>query len=217
MEKREIDMKIAAFRARRKKKMNSRLRQDLPRGAVKQKKGMDYINSGTAIQAMNDSVGCTQWSSRVDHWEKAFEREWNGKCNIGYLVQVTVWIDGFNSHQDMAVSNLTADYANLGELHDNALKSAVTDAHKRALRYFGVGLSLYKPYRYISRKCSNISSVDAKIGDLKIAPETPKQPSVPTPGPVQPKPISRPAPNVKPVPKMPSLFDNLDFDVPGFN
>lgn len=174
------------------KKMQYRLNQRLPQSAIKQKQGgggrkLDYVNSGTLIQAMNDSVGNLGWNTKLILLEKAFERQVGSKINLGFRATVAVEVIGHNAHTETAVSNLTGEESNYGDLLDNAAKSAVTDATKRAIRLFGPGLDLYKPVNYVVRKMDKKTPkrlTTATINERRVH----VPPGAPVPNRVQPMP-----------------------------
>lgn len=113
----------------------------------------DYISGFTAISAANRIFGFDGWNSDlVDiHCVESSQQEnqnYAGRDNKrGYLVAYTARVRvtiGEQSHEDIGYGE-GIDYTNVGQAHESAVKEAVTDALKRALRHWGdqFGLSLY--------------------------------------------------------------------------
>ena len=112
-----------------------------PKHIAKRSKGgtqLSYIEGYHAIDEANRIFGFDGWSHAVNtiqlldnsHYEK------NGKEHyvITYLARVCVTINGKTSED---VGTGTADQTNAGDAHEMAVKTAVTDGLKRALRVFG--------------------------------------------------------------------------------
>lgn len=136
---------------------NKQLNAPLDPASVKQREGargrmLSYLEGWRAIQNANDIFGFDGWSTEVTNLQCVESSQqgnpnYEGRDNKGYLVayvarvKVTVGID---SHEDVGYGE-DINYGNVGQAHESAIKEAVTDAEKRALRHWGnqFGLSLY--------------------------------------------------------------------------
>lgn len=127
------------------------LKKPLGKSRVKQRsqsgRSFSYIEGYDAIDTANEIFGFDGWSYTVDEITAAgdFERK-DFKTGelvpvVLYAAKVTVTV-GEVSRQDIG-HGITA--ANNADSHETAMKGAVTDAMKRALRTFGsqFGNSLY--------------------------------------------------------------------------
>jgi DNA recombination protein Rad52 len=101
-----------------------------------------YIEGWHAIDEANTVFGFGGWSYSVDTLVKTNQSEKDGKHHTGYAATVTVTVDGV-ARQDVGHGQGHAKAE--GDAHEGAIKEAVTDALKRALRTFGYrfGLALY--------------------------------------------------------------------------
>lgn len=101
-----------------------------------------YIEGWHAIDEANNVFGFGGWSYAVDTLAKTNQSEKDGKFHTGYAATVTVTVDGV-TRQDVGHGQGHAKAE--GDAHEGAIKEAVTDALKRALRTFGYrfGLALY--------------------------------------------------------------------------
>ena len=122
------------------------LQQPLNPALVKQRKGrgnqmLDYIEGYVAIDQANRIFGYDGWhltTMAIDYHETADARFYTAK----------VYVDAFSVHRtDVGFCEVSAntDGKYTGDAHDTAMKGAVTDAMKRAMRTFGAqfGNSLY--------------------------------------------------------------------------
>lgn len=102
----------------------------------------EYIEGYHAIVEANRIFGEEGWSYTLESLKLTNATENDGKHHVGYLAVVSVVVDGV-TRQD--VGHGQGHGKSLGDVHDSAVKEAVTDALKRALRTFGnpFGLALY--------------------------------------------------------------------------
>ena len=110
---------------------------------------VSYIEGWWAIQEANRIFGFGNWEQKITDLKKVSEDETKkGIPRIGYIAQVeiTVWDPDSKTRvtrEDVGFgSGMNWDP---GVAHEGAVKEAVTDAMKRALRTFGnqFGLALY--------------------------------------------------------------------------
>jgi DNA recombination protein Rad52 len=115
------------------------LNKRLDRALIKSKQGKSYIEGFVAINTANRIFGYGSWSHRVDeHWTV----ETDG--NVLYCALVTITVIAPNgtrsTHQDLgsSVAARSKETSKISiESHETAIKGAVTDALKRALRAYG--------------------------------------------------------------------------------
>ncbi|KAL3797351.1 hypothetical protein HJC23_010477 [Cyclotella cryptica] len=107
-------------------------------------KKFTYVSGDGVIRTMNAIFGHGGWSSQIlSERLVQSEKDDRGRWNVGYLVTVRVTLLNGVSHEDCG----SGEGINSSKIqaHDKALKSAVTDAMKRAARHFGerLGNALY--------------------------------------------------------------------------
>lgn len=121
------------FTPEQKKALEAKLDASVVKPPPKGKYG-SYIEGWHAIAEANRIFGHDGWSYRVDRLEKTGE--------TGYMALVTVEAGGV-SRQD--IGHGQGHQKNQGDATESAIKEAVTDGLKRALRTFGnpFGLALY--------------------------------------------------------------------------
>ena len=93
---------------------------------------------------MNAIFGHGGWSSHITMERNVLcEKDERGRWNVGYLARVRVTLLNGVSHEDCG-SGEGIDNSKV-KAHERALKSAITDAMKRAARHFGerLGNALY--------------------------------------------------------------------------
>jgi DNA repair and recombination protein RAD52 len=103
----------------------------------------EYIEGWHAIAEANRIFGFDGWSYQVKSLTETNSIEnMPGKWAIGYLAVVSVTAGGVTRED---VGHGQGHGKSLGDVHDSAIKEAVTDGLKRALRTFGnpFGLALY--------------------------------------------------------------------------
>ena len=127
------------------------LEQPLNRKLVARRRGpsgdtLRYLEGHVVIQQANRVFGYGQWSSElagpIEYRPLTHGSEGSNGLGI-YSASVRVSVRGCQPHSDVgtgAVADPTA------EGHDTAMKAAVTDALKRAFRFYGrqFGLGLYE-------------------------------------------------------------------------
>ena len=87
-------------------------------------------------RTMNAIFGHGGWSSQITMERNILnEKDERGRWNVGYLSTVKVTLLNGVSHEDCG-SGEGIDNNKL-KAHEKAMKSAVTDAMKRAARHFG--------------------------------------------------------------------------------
>ena len=85
---------------------------------------------------MNAIFGHGGWSSQITMERNVMnEKDDRGRWNVGYLSSVKVTLLNGVSHEDCGSGEGIDN--NKVKAHEKAMKSAVTDAMKRAARHFG--------------------------------------------------------------------------------
>jgi DNA recombination protein Rad52 len=114
---------------------------------IAQRKGgggrsLSYLEAWDVKAHMNRIFGFLNWSSDVSVAELAYEENSDGRWNVAYKVILTLRVNGA-SYTEAAVGSSTLP--SRGEAHDMAIKTAESDAFKRAAINLGdqFGLSLY--------------------------------------------------------------------------
>lgn len=117
-----------------------------PRRIAQRKGGggrqLSYLEAWDVKAHMIRMFGFGGWSWNVSEAHLTFESEDSGKWNVGYKVIGTLTI-GDATYSEAAVGSSTLPQR--GEAHDMAIKTAESDAFKRAAINLGdqFGLSLY--------------------------------------------------------------------------
>ena len=116
---------------------------------VKQKQGkFAYLETWDVIAHMDRIFGPLGWDKTVVDLQPLFQSAGeNGKHSVAYRATVRVTVHTALAHkisEDVAVGS-ALNQPGLADAHDLALKSAVSDAFKRACKDLGnqFGLSLY--------------------------------------------------------------------------
>ena len=101
----------------------------------------DYVEAWHVINEANRIFGFDGWSYDLKTLVKTNQNE-DGKHHVGYAATVMLTVGDV---QRTDVGHGQGHHGSEGEAHDSAIKEAVTDALKRALRTFGnqFGLALY--------------------------------------------------------------------------
>jgi recombination DNA repair RAD52 pathway protein len=106
-------------------------------------RNLSYLEAWDVKAHLNRIFGFLNWSADVLESSLAFEeKNEKGQWNVGYKVTLALRINGA-SYTEAAVGS--ASLPQRGEAHDMAIKSAESDALKRAAINLGTqfGLSLY--------------------------------------------------------------------------
>lgn len=106
-------------------------------------RNLSYLEAWDVKAHLNRIFGFTKWSADVLSAELAFEeKNEKGQWNVGYKVILRLRID-YATYTEAAVGS--ASLPQRGEAHDMAVKTAESDALKRAAINLGTqfGLSLY--------------------------------------------------------------------------
>lgn len=144
-------------------------------------KEFKYIAAWYAISEANRIFGHGGWDRETVLIEKIFEKNRFDVTSCAYIAKVKITVhgpSGMVSREGTGFGH--SNHAHSGEAHEKALKSAETDATKRALATFGsrFGLSLYQPPT-MARSASNLTNIamltlvapDGKILSEDLSPE----------------------------------------------
>mmetsp|Transcript_3166 Transcript_3166/g.8255 ORF Transcript_3166/g.8255 Transcript_3166/m.8255 type:complete len:460 (-) Transcript_3166:87-1466(-) len=103
-----------------------------------------YVSGDGVIRNMNAAFGSGGWGSAITMERLVMnEKDSQGRWVIGYITTVRVTLENSVSHEDCGSGEGINN--NKTQAHEKAMKSAVTDALKRACRHFGerLGNALY--------------------------------------------------------------------------
>lgn len=164
-------------------------------------KTFSYLESWAVLHEMNQIFGHTGWNTEIVKLECVLNEqcvnENTGKTGyrVAYTAQVTVnvlprentegrFVVSHSFHTDVGYGDGTS-YEHAGKAHESAIKEAVSDASKRAIRHFGgrLGLYLYDKskknvidYSKQAKQLLNVANsrikagtLQANIGDLEKA------------------------------------------------
>jgi DNA recombination protein Rad52 len=111
-------------------------------------KSLSYLEAWDVKAHMNRIFGFLNWSADVVSADLAYEEHTDGRWNVGYKVILRIRIMGSDMFADTTYTEAAVGSATLpqrGEAHDMAIKTAESDAFKRAAINLGdqFGLSLY--------------------------------------------------------------------------
>jgi hypothetical protein len=124
------------------------LLKDLSAGRVAKRKQagieLSYLEAWDVRAHLIRIFGFGGWSSVVESAELAFEENVNGKWSVGYKVMLRLTIHDLGCFYTEAAVGSSMQ-GSRGEAHDMAIKTAESDALKRAAVNLGTqfGLSLY--------------------------------------------------------------------------
>lgn len=111
-------------------------------------RSLSYLEAWDVKAHLIRIFGFGNWSWEVINADLAFESEKDGKWNVGYKVVGRLTVPGMDSNWGATYTEAAVGSATLpqrGEAHDMAVKTAESDALKRAAINLGTqfGLSLY--------------------------------------------------------------------------
>eukprot|EP00499_Haloplacidia_sp_CaronLabIsolate_P011513 CAMPEP_0196781048 /NCGR_PEP_ID=MMETSP1104-20130614/9023_1 /TAXON_ID=33652 /ORGANISM="Cafeteria sp., Strain Caron Lab Isolate" /LENGTH=188 /DNA_ID=CAMNT_0042151265 /DNA_START=6 /DNA_END=568 /DNA_ORIENTATION=- len=103
-----------------------------------------YIEGHRVIQHANEVLGFDGWGSSIMKLTVDYVDESNGRWSVCVSAIVRIMLKDGTFHEDVGCG-LSDNMRHKGQALEKAQKEAVTDATKRALRYFGnyLGNSVY--------------------------------------------------------------------------
>jgi len=146
-------------------------------------KELSYLEAWEVKAHLTRIFGFLNWDWRVTSAELAFEELTDGKWNVGYKVLGTLRVTSSPDFQGTSYAEAAVGFATLGsrgEAHDMAIKTAESDALKRAAINLGTqfGLSLYnngstkdvigRTLDRLDREQTEDEPVDTKIGTSEV-------------------------------------------------
>jgi hypothetical protein len=134
------------FSVKQRRALNSDLKPSVIRTRQRQGRELSYIEGWHAIAEANRIFGPDAWNRETVETKCLQGRERQGQYEAVYVARVRITVR--TSDQTITRDGIGSGEAqgeSLGEAHDKAIKTAETDATKRALATFGkpFGLSLY--------------------------------------------------------------------------
>jgi DNA recombination protein Rad52 len=136
---------------------------------------LSYIEGWFAIAQANDIFGPSAWDREMVHFERVFERACAGTYTCGYLARVRVRVRAGTTQIIREGTGWgAASTRTLSDAHERALKSAETDATKRALATFGnqFGLCLYERTAGADKPTFALVSADGATLASPLSPES---------------------------------------------
>ena len=119
-----------------------------PNRVGKDGKGFSHVEAWDIRRTMNHIFGFGGWSAEVDKMELIYEQESEGtgkpRYSVAYRARCTVFVNNAQ-YSEWAAGDAT-NYPSRADAHDQAIKTAESQAFKRACVNLGdqFGLSLYK-------------------------------------------------------------------------
>jgi recombination DNA repair RAD52 pathway protein len=111
--------------------------------------GQRYLEGWDVIAHLNRIFGPLNWDKEVQDVQLIFEMEYSNKWTVCYRATVRLDVHDYENYcakrsEDVATGT-AINQPSRGDAHDLAIKTAVTDALKRAAKDLGnqFGLSLY--------------------------------------------------------------------------
>lgn len=135
---------------------------------------LSYIEGWFAIAQANEIFGPAAWDREMVYFERVYERSGAGVFSCGYLARVRVRVRAGTTEIIREGTGWGAVSARtISDAHERAIKSAETDATKRALATFGnqFGLSLYDRTAGLSQSTHALISTDGTILASSLSPE----------------------------------------------
>jgi DNA recombination protein Rad52 len=136
---------------------------------------LSYIEGWFAIAQANDIFGPSAWDREMVHFERVFERACAGTYTCGYLARVRIRVRAGTTQIIREGTGWGAASARtLSDAHERALKSAETDATKRALATFGsqFGLCLYERTAGMDKPAFALMNADGAALASSLSPES---------------------------------------------
>lgn len=154
------------------------LLKPLDRSRVKQDgKGFSHVEAWDIRKRMNQIFGFGNWSAVTDQMKLIYEHEREGgkpRYDIAYRARCTVTLhDTGVSYSEWAAGD-ASNYPSRGDAHDQAIKTAESQAFKRACVNLGdqFGLSLYKDGSLEATVGEVIGQVHADAGNVQAWSDT---------------------------------------------
>lgn len=154
------------------------LAETLARSAVQTRdldgRTLHYIEGWFAIAEANAIFGFGGWDREMVHFERAFERIRGEMVNCGYIARVRIRVRTADSEIIREGTGFGAANArSAADAHERALKSAETDATKRALATFGnrFGLCLYDREQTGVANTIELRAADGQLLAGNLSPE----------------------------------------------
>ena len=141
-------------------------------------RSIDYVEGWFALAEANAIFGYANWDRETVHFERLFERTRGEVTTCAYTARVRIRVRaGGQLVLREGTGCGTASARTASDAHERAIKSAETDATKRALATFGnrFGLCLYdKDQNGVSEPATpklEILTPDGKVFAQKLSPE----------------------------------------------
>jgi len=134
------------------------------------KRTLSYIQSWQAIELANEVFGYDGWSDEIIETTTEYRELPGDKVTVGCTARVKVTLKDGTHRQDVGEGSKTGPLTKMYELGGLALKEAVSDARKRALKCFGnyLGNSLYDKEYLIELESDDQQTKKQKIDSVVV-------------------------------------------------
>ncbi len=136
---------------------------------------ISYIEGWFAIAQANEIFGPSAWDREMVHFERVYERANASGYTCGYLARVRIRVRAGATEIVREGTGWGAASAQaLSDAHERALKSAETDATKRALATFGnqFGLCLYERAAGVDKLTFALMNAEGALLASSLSPES---------------------------------------------
>lgn len=125
-----------------------------------------YLEHHTVVEIANDVFGPSGWKDAMNPPQIVYQSNNDGRWSVGVYVTLKVTLANGASHEDVGWGD-AKNMPDRGDAIEKAIKQAVSDARKRALRNFGraCGLSLYDK---TFTKDMNVKKRKAAVEDCQL-------------------------------------------------
>jgi hypothetical protein len=164
---------MSGFSIHQLKKLSSKLDRARVQSKIVDGRSLDYIEGWFAMSEANVIFGYAGWDRELAFFERLFERRHGEMISCGYVARVRLRVHaGERSVIREGTGFGHAQALSLADAHERALKTAETDATKRALATFGnrFGLGLYdREQAGVSEKRYGVFDVICPNGEVFAA------------------------------------------------
>ncbi|KAH7479630.1 DNA repair and recombination protein rad22 [Phytophthora ramorum] len=138
-----------AFASAEQQSVGAFLHQKLGKESLARRPGpggrkLTYIESCKAIELANSAFGFNGWSCHIVECKEEFKEKKGDRWSVAYSSLVRIELKDGTSHEDVGFGSSDGQ-RDLGSALEQAKKTSISDARKRALRLFGeyLGNSCY--------------------------------------------------------------------------
>mmetsp|Transcript_15487 Transcript_15487/g.25343 ORF Transcript_15487/g.25343 Transcript_15487/m.25343 type:complete len:414 (+) Transcript_15487:646-1887(+) len=155
------------FSVEERRRIGKQLAEEVPLSLIEERPNggsqkVCYITHATACKQANRIFGADRWTSKIESSKILYKKQVNGSYEIAVMAIMSIILPNNTMHQDVGFGE--AKRKREADAYEHAVKSAFTDARKRALRQFGpaLGLNLNERDHVRERKAEDRREKDAK-------------------------------------------------------